>query len=178
MEIRPETQRLMVQGDPHPIAKYRVIGPLSKLVEIQQALSCKACSAMVRPPEKRASQPYRRGPITTHRIPRARVQGRERLMPCASRLGRERRSREEPTITLFDGGATNLIFTNSQSSDCSSGVVCLNGATVVWSHDDLSYADLPDGIEGDLFCYSSIDGRKRTYLLTTGERREGIKPRR
>jgi hypothetical protein len=30
-EIRPETQRLMVQGDPHPIANYRVIGPLSNM---------------------------------------------------------------------------------------------------------------------------------------------------
>jgi endothelin-converting enzyme/putative endopeptidase len=28
---RPETQRTMIQGDPHPIAKYRVIGPLSNL---------------------------------------------------------------------------------------------------------------------------------------------------
>jgi len=51
--IRPETQRLMVQGDPHPIAKYRVIGPLSNFVPFQQAFSCKAGSTMVRPPEKR-----------------------------------------------------------------------------------------------------------------------------
>lgn len=48
-EIRPETQRLMVQGDPHPIAKYRVIGPLSNLPQFQQAFSCKAGDAMVRP---------------------------------------------------------------------------------------------------------------------------------
>ena len=47
-EIRPETQRLMVQGDPHPIAKYRVIGPLSNLPSFQQAFSCKAGDAMVR----------------------------------------------------------------------------------------------------------------------------------
>ena len=51
--IRPETQRLMVQVDPHPIAKYRVIGPLSNFVPFQQAFSCKAGSTMVRPPEKR-----------------------------------------------------------------------------------------------------------------------------
>jgi putative endopeptidase len=38
--IRPETQRLMVQGDPHPIAKYRVIGPLSNLPEFQEAFAC------------------------------------------------------------------------------------------------------------------------------------------
>ncbi|HKU28014.1 MAG TPA: M13-type metalloendopeptidase, partial [Candidatus Sulfotelmatobacter sp.] len=52
-EIRPEAQRLMVQGDPHPIAKYRVIGPLSNLPEFQKAWSCKADAAMVRPEGKR-----------------------------------------------------------------------------------------------------------------------------
>ena len=51
--IRPETQRLMVQGDPHPIGKYRVIGPLSNLPEFGKAFSCKAGTTMVRPPEKR-----------------------------------------------------------------------------------------------------------------------------
>jgi len=52
-EIRPEAQRTMVQGDPHPIAKYRVIGPLSNLPEFQKAFSCKADAAMVRPEGKR-----------------------------------------------------------------------------------------------------------------------------
>jgi putative endopeptidase len=47
--IRPETQRLMVQGDPHPIAKYRVIGPLSNMPEFAAAFSCKQGSPMVRP---------------------------------------------------------------------------------------------------------------------------------
>jgi endothelin-converting enzyme/putative endopeptidase len=51
--IRPEYQRLMVQSDPHPIAKYRVIGPISNLPEFQQAFSCPATSPMVRPPGKR-----------------------------------------------------------------------------------------------------------------------------
>jgi len=51
--IRPETQRLMVQGDPHPIAKYRVIGPLSNMPEFAAAFSCKPGSAMVRPPADR-----------------------------------------------------------------------------------------------------------------------------
>ncbi len=54
-EIRPETQRLMVQGDPHPVAKYRVIGPLSNLAEFQQAFSCRPGSPMVRPPQDRCS---------------------------------------------------------------------------------------------------------------------------
>ncbi len=48
-EIRPETQRTMVQGDEHPIAKYRVNGPLSNLHEFSAAFSCKPGDAMVRP---------------------------------------------------------------------------------------------------------------------------------
>ena len=40
--IRPETQRLMVQGDPHPTGKYRVIGPLSNMPEFPQAFACAA----------------------------------------------------------------------------------------------------------------------------------------
>ena len=51
--IRPAQQRLMVQSDPHPIAKYRVIGPVSNLPEFQTAFSCKADAPMVRPPDKR-----------------------------------------------------------------------------------------------------------------------------
>jgi endothelin-converting enzyme/putative endopeptidase len=47
-EIRPEEQRRMVQGDPHPIAKYRVVGPLSNLTEFARAFSCKTGAAMVR----------------------------------------------------------------------------------------------------------------------------------
>ena len=50
---RPETQRLMVQSDPHPVSKYRVIGPLSNLPEFQKAFNCKAGDAMVRPPADR-----------------------------------------------------------------------------------------------------------------------------
>jgi putative endopeptidase len=50
---RPERARTMVQGDEHPIAKYRVIGPLANLPEFQQAFSCKADAPMVRAPEQR-----------------------------------------------------------------------------------------------------------------------------
>jgi endothelin-converting enzyme/putative endopeptidase len=50
---RIEAQRLMLQSDPHPVAKFRVLGPLSNLPEFQQAFSCKADSAMVRPADKR-----------------------------------------------------------------------------------------------------------------------------
>jgi putative endopeptidase len=52
-EIRPEMQRLMVQGDPHPIAKYRVIGPISNLPAFQKAFQCKANAPMVRPAKER-----------------------------------------------------------------------------------------------------------------------------
>ena len=47
-ETRPQTQRTMVQGDPHPIAKYRVNGPLSNLPAFREAFACKADSPMVR----------------------------------------------------------------------------------------------------------------------------------
>ncbi len=46
---RPETQKLMVQGDPHPIAKYRVLGPTSNFPPFATAFSCRADSPMVRP---------------------------------------------------------------------------------------------------------------------------------
>jgi putative endopeptidase len=46
--IRPEQARTMAQGDPHPIGKFRVIGPLSNLPEFQKAFGCKAGSPMVR----------------------------------------------------------------------------------------------------------------------------------
>jgi endothelin-converting enzyme/putative endopeptidase len=39
----------MVQGDPHPVAKFRVIGPLSNFAPFTSAFSCPAGSPMVRP---------------------------------------------------------------------------------------------------------------------------------
>jgi putative endopeptidase len=50
---RPELARTMIQGDPHPVAKYRVIGPLSNLPEFQQAFQCKAETPMVRKVQER-----------------------------------------------------------------------------------------------------------------------------
>jgi endothelin-converting enzyme/putative endopeptidase len=52
-ETRPETQRVMVQVDPHPVAKFRVIGPLSNLPEFATTFGCAANSAMVRPSAKK-----------------------------------------------------------------------------------------------------------------------------
>jgi endothelin-converting enzyme/putative endopeptidase len=48
-QTRPETQKLMVQGDPHPVAKYRVLGPMSNFPPFAAAFSCKPGDAMVRP---------------------------------------------------------------------------------------------------------------------------------
>lgn len=52
-ETRPETQRTMIQGDPHPVAKYRVNGPLSNLPAFRAAFQCKADVPMVRPDKDR-----------------------------------------------------------------------------------------------------------------------------
>jgi endothelin-converting enzyme/putative endopeptidase len=51
--VRPEALRTQIQTDPHPFAKYRVIGPLSNLPDFQKAWSCKSDAAMVRPEGKR-----------------------------------------------------------------------------------------------------------------------------
>ena len=47
-QVRPEAARLQIQGDPHPLAKFRVNGPLSNAAEFQKAFACPADSAMVR----------------------------------------------------------------------------------------------------------------------------------
>jgi endothelin-converting enzyme/putative endopeptidase len=54
-QIRPDAQRQFVLTNPHPVSKYRVIGPLCNLPEFQKAFSCKAGDAMVRPVEMRCS---------------------------------------------------------------------------------------------------------------------------
>ncbi len=50
-----ELQRQMAKGDPHPTARYRIIGPLSNSPEFQKAFDCGDGSPMVRPPEKRCT---------------------------------------------------------------------------------------------------------------------------
>ena len=42
----------MVVIDPHPVAKYRVIGPLSNMPEFYRAFGCKRGDAMVRENDK------------------------------------------------------------------------------------------------------------------------------
>ena len=54
-EIRPDAQRQFVLTNPHPISKYRVIGPLSNLPEFCKAFGCKDGDAMVRSTQLRCS---------------------------------------------------------------------------------------------------------------------------
>ena len=54
-EIRPDAQRQFVLTNPHPVSKYRVIGPLCNLPEFHDAFDCKAGDAMVRPTEQRCT---------------------------------------------------------------------------------------------------------------------------
>src|SRR5882724_887478 len=51
--IRPEEARRRVITDPHPLARFRVNGPLSNMPAFAAAFQCKVGDAMVRPPEQR-----------------------------------------------------------------------------------------------------------------------------
>jgi putative endopeptidase len=51
--MRQEAQRQLISSDPHPVPKFRVIGPLSNSREFQQSFSCQVSAPMIRPPEKR-----------------------------------------------------------------------------------------------------------------------------
>ncbi|MGB6200968.1 MAG: M13 family metallopeptidase [Candidatus Acidiferrales bacterium] len=50
---RPERERLLTNTDPHPLPRFRVIGPLSNLPEFASAYGCQAGDAMVRPGAER-----------------------------------------------------------------------------------------------------------------------------
>ncbi len=51
--MRPEYARMLTNVDPHPLPKFRVIGPLSNFPPFAQAFGCKAGQPMVRPPNDR-----------------------------------------------------------------------------------------------------------------------------
>lgn len=46
--VRPEAARSQVQVDPHPLGKWRVLGPLSNMPEFEKAWGCKKGDPMVR----------------------------------------------------------------------------------------------------------------------------------
>ncbi len=50
---RPQFIRLMVKVNPHPLGRFRVIGPLSNMDQFARAFRCPANSSMVRPPADR-----------------------------------------------------------------------------------------------------------------------------
>jgi len=50
---RPEFERLMVATNPHPVGRFRVIGPLSNMPAFAEAYQCKVGDPMVRPPQER-----------------------------------------------------------------------------------------------------------------------------
>lgn len=51
--MRPESEKLQVNTDPHPAAKWRVNGPLSNMVEFYNAFGVQEGDPMRRPPELR-----------------------------------------------------------------------------------------------------------------------------
>ncbi len=51
--MRPEYARLLVNQDPHPLAKFRANGPLSNMPQFAQAFQCKTGDPMVRPEKDR-----------------------------------------------------------------------------------------------------------------------------
>ena len=51
--MRPELSRMLTVGDPHPLPKFRVNGPLSNLPQFAAAFQCKEGDKMVRPEKDR-----------------------------------------------------------------------------------------------------------------------------
>ena len=51
--VRPQYARLLVSTDPHPIPRFRVMGPLSNTPAFARAFNCKPGDPMVRPPAER-----------------------------------------------------------------------------------------------------------------------------
>lgn len=53
--ILPETRRMLLSTDIHPLPSFRVNGTLANLPQSQKAFSCNPGAPMVRPPEKRCA---------------------------------------------------------------------------------------------------------------------------
>ncbi len=51
--VRPETERLLVNIDPHPLGRFRATGPLSNIPQFAAAFQCKEGDKMVRPAKDR-----------------------------------------------------------------------------------------------------------------------------
>ncbi|HEV8658331.1 MAG TPA: M13 family metallopeptidase [Thermoanaerobaculia bacterium] len=53
--MRKEAERLQITTDPHPLARFRVNGPLSNMPEFAAAFGCKTADPMVRGDDKRCN---------------------------------------------------------------------------------------------------------------------------
>jgi len=53
--MRPELARMLAMGDPHPLPKFRVNGPLSNMPQFAAAFQCKEGDRMVRPEKDRCA---------------------------------------------------------------------------------------------------------------------------
>ena len=51
--VRPETERLLVNLDPHPLGRFRATAPLTNMPQFAAAFQCKAGDPMVRPEKDR-----------------------------------------------------------------------------------------------------------------------------
>jgi len=51
-QLRPESKRLRLTTDPHPLGRFRAIGTLQNMSEFHKAFQCKTGDAMVRPIDK------------------------------------------------------------------------------------------------------------------------------
>ncbi len=53
--MRPEYARMLTNIDPHPVPRFRVLGPLSNMPAFAKAFGCKAGDPMVRPENERCA---------------------------------------------------------------------------------------------------------------------------
>ena len=51
-KYRPESTRLQLNTNPHPLGEFRAIGTLQNMPEFHKAFSCKQGDPMVRPADK------------------------------------------------------------------------------------------------------------------------------
>ncbi len=54
-DLRPDYARMLTNVDPHPVPKFRVLGPLSNMPAFAKAFGCKAGDPMVRPENERCA---------------------------------------------------------------------------------------------------------------------------
>ena len=79
--VRPEAARSQVQSNPHPLGKWRVLGPLSNMPEFADAWSCKKGDAMVREEICKAGDVRHEG-LLAFSTPVGQLSGRVTILGC------------------------------------------------------------------------------------------------